>query len=183
MHLHKGNLDPILDLKEADIYVKDQSHTYAYDLWNGQVNPSNDDFEVTFDVSAMSGVAAIILYLHLWEWENNIYWVSYGELNWTTEGGSSDPLTVNWYNLVPSSLAGTKQKLDFRASTADSSAWQASATVEISIIADFVAEGWIESPQKQSESPSPGLTSGFEGILLILSLFIPFIYYKARKRR
>ncbi|MHA2246361.1 MAG: hypothetical protein ACXADY_15580 [Candidatus Hodarchaeales archaeon] len=173
----------ILDLSVVDIYAKDQSQTYAYDLWNGQVDPSNDDFEVTISVSEMTGVSTVILYLRLWEWENNSYWASYSELNWTTEGGASDPLTVNWYNLVPSSLAGTKQKIDFRASTADGSAWQASISVEISIIAEFVAEGWIESPEKQGESPSPSLTSGFEGIILVASLFIPIIYHKTRKRR
>jgi len=165
-----------------DIYRKDQSITYSYDLWRGEVDPSDDDFEVEFDVSTLTGADEVILHLRLWEKNNDGIWASYGELNWSTKGSSSDPLDFSWYNIISPSLAGSMQKLDFLASTGDGSIWEAEITVEISIIAAFVTEGWVSNPQNSSSSSAPNITPGFELWLIMTSLALVIVYQQKRRQ-
>ncbi len=171
-----------LGIAARDIYTKDQSLTYSYDLWKGEVDPSDDDFIVEFDVSTLTGADLVILYLRLWEKNSDGNWASYGELNWSTKGGSSDPLDVSWYNIISPSLAGSMQKLDFLASTGDSSIWEAELTVEISIIAAFVTKGWISNPQNFSSSSTPDITPGFEVWLVITSIVLGIVYQHKKRQ-
>jgi hypothetical protein len=167
-----------LGVDARDIYAKDQSITISYDLWIGQVDPSDDDFTVIFDVSSLTGADLVILYLRLWERDTDTDWASYGALNWSTSGASSDPLEVSWYSIIPPSLASNEQKLDFLASSGDDSKWEAELSIEISIIASFVTEGWISNPQELGNAPV--ITPGFEvwGVMSSLGLIIIFLQKK-----
>ncbi len=171
-----------LGIAARDIYAKDQNTTDSYDLWKGEVDPSDDDFIITFDVSSLTGADLVILYLRLWERNNDGDWASYGELNWSTNGGSSDPLEVSWYNIISPSFASSEQKLDFLASTGDNSIWEAEISVEISIIAAFVTEGWISNPQSLSNSSNPVITPGFEVWIIIISLGLAIVCLQKRRR-
>ncbi|MFX0206429.1 MAG: hypothetical protein ACFFDT_10630 [Candidatus Hodarchaeota archaeon] len=170
-----------LGVDTRDIYAKDQSFTISYDLWIGNVDPSDHDFMITFDVSSLTGADVVILYLRLWELNDDDFWASYGELNWSTRGTSSDPIEVGWYDIISPSLAGSTQKLDFCASTGDSTKWEAELTVEISIIAAFVTEGWISNPQNSDNSATQVITPGFEVWLVMTPLVLVFCYQKKRR--
>jgi hypothetical protein len=169
-----------LGVDTRDIYAKDQSITNSYNLWIGEVDPSDDEFIVTFDVSSLTGADVVILYLRLWELNEDDFWVSYGELNWSTRGTSSDPFEVSWYDIISPSLASSMQKLDFHASTGDSTKWEAELTVEISIIAAFVTEGWISNPQNSDKSATQVITPGFEVWLVMTPLVLVFLCQKKR---
>jgi len=120
--------------------------------------------------------------LRLWEKNTDSIWASYGELNWSTKGSSSDPLDFSWYNIISPSLAGSMQKLDFLASTGDGSIWEAEITVEISIIAAFVTEWWVSNPQNSSSSSAPNITPGFELWLIMTSLALVIVYQQKRRQ-
>ena len=49
-----------LGVDTRDIYTKDQSTTNSYDLWIGKVDPSDDDFILTFDVSSLTGADLVM---------------------------------------------------------------------------------------------------------------------------
>ncbi|MFQ5980939.1 MAG: hypothetical protein ACE5OZ_22600 [Candidatus Heimdallarchaeota archaeon] len=137
-------------------------------------------------MSDKSGVAALVLHLRLWEWNNTGgYWISPHELNWTTVEGSSEPLAGRWYELVPPSWAGSRQKLDFLISTADKTLWKGDLRVQIAISADFLGEGWITDPRalfEWDEESSPGETSPSFDLWLVLATFSLVILYRYRKQ-
>lgn len=166
---------------DQDIYTIDKSYTYSYELWEGNVDPNNDELKVTLDISAMTSTHAVLLHIRFWERLSEDYWGNYGEINWTIENEGSTSIETNWYSHIPESVVGIKQKMDFLASTEDRSEWEADIKVEISIEATFIASGWVTDPKPSTDVAT--ITPGFDIWPLLSSLTLIICYYRKREQK